>query len=134
MAENVEADAWELTPYQHLPNGAHQMASPLSGVLAEALWSAQDWLEHSPAHHAALTAALAWADPVGAKEPTTYTVVGVLSDQGRLTVAGVIAGRHPMADMDSGDGGRWAGSFEATDAGDAERQAHEQAAENGGQA
>ncbi|HZD14154.1 MAG TPA: hypothetical protein VE196_03300, partial [Pseudonocardiaceae bacterium] len=32
VAENREADAWELTPYQCLANGAYQMSSPLSGV------------------------------------------------------------------------------------------------------
>jgi hypothetical protein len=64
--DGAEADAWELTPAEYPSPGAVIMGSPLSGVVVEALATAQHWLTEVGAGQdvqAALTAALLWADP-----------------------------------------------------------------------
>lgn len=62
--------------------------------------------------------------------PGVYTVVGLVDNSTSprtLTVAGVIAGEHNMADTDTNDEDqqRWSESFTAYDAAEAEESAHE---------
>lgn len=55
-----------------------------------------------------------------------FTVIGLLDECGRLTVAGVVAGVVTTVDSDSGPGDaqRWAQCVMAADPDDAETQAH----------
>jgi hypothetical protein len=66
----IIADAWEITPADYGPElyegrSVVQMGSPLSGVIAGAIWNARKWAgEHgNDEMRAALVAAEAWADP-----------------------------------------------------------------------
>jgi hypothetical protein len=68
-----------------------------------------------------------------ADEPTHgYTVIGIRSLDGSLTVAGVVAGEVLLADSDPGpeDTSRWADYFpDADDPDTAEHLAHDQCAD-----
>lgn len=61
-----------------------------------------------------------------------YTVIGLVDDEGRLTVAGVIEGKHNTVDsqLDSTGGQRWASSFYAADPDEAEKFAREETLED----
>jgi hypothetical protein len=62
----------------------------------------------------------------------TFTVIGLRDEDGDLTVAGVIRGEHNCVDTRWGAAGasRWASSFEAESAEDAERLARKECAED----
>lgn len=88
VVTGVVADAWQLTPATHPDDNVVMMASPLSGVISEALADADRWVESllvEPAGggvHAALAAAHQWAEPLTVASNDSGVVRALPASQG----------------------------------------------------
>lgn len=69
VAEDVTADAWELTPARYPAPNTVVMGSPLSGVVCDALACAEANLVKLGAPVEVLAPALRWADPNAEQQP-----------------------------------------------------------------